>query len=144
MSWCRLRPLEALERSLVPVLEVESWVTALREKLAAGAYPVTVFGEDEGENRIRVWCVLGEITEHILWLTSTRMGKGDARFASLANDFPAMNYFECELFEQTGIVPERHPWMRPVRTGDDWRKNADYHEIVIVGTIPSSELSRVN
>jgi Ni,Fe-hydrogenase III large subunit len=132
MSWCRLRPLEALERSLVPVLEVESWVTALREKLAAGAYPVTVFGEDEGENRIRVWCVLGEVAEHILWLTSTRMGKGDARFASLANDFPAMNYFECELFEQTGIVPERHPWMRPVRTGDDWRKNGEPYEFYAV------------
>ena len=132
MSWCRLRPLEALERSLVPVLEVESWVTALREKLAAGTYPVTVFGEDEGENRIRVWCVLGEIAEHILWLTSTRMGKVDARFASLANDFPAMNYFECELFEQTGIVPERHPWMRPVRTGDDWRKNGEPYEFYAV------------
>jgi Ni,Fe-hydrogenase III large subunit len=132
MSWCRLRPLEALERSLVPILEVESWVTALREKLAAGAYPVTVFGEDEGENRIRVWCVLGEITEHILWLTSTRMGKGDGRFVSLANDFPAMNYFECELFEQTGILPERHPWLRPVRTGDDWRKDSEPYEFYAV------------
>ncbi len=26
-----------------------------------------------------------------------------------------MNYFECELYEQTGIEPERHPWLRPVR-----------------------------
>jgi NADH:ubiquinone oxidoreductase subunit C len=119
MSWRRLRPLEAVERSDVPVLEVEPWVAALREKLAAGACPVTVFGENEGESRVRVWCVLGDITEHVLWLTSTRVEKVDARFASLANDFPAMNYFECELFEQTGIVPEGHPWLRPVRTADD-------------------------
>jgi Ni,Fe-hydrogenase III large subunit len=33
-----------------------------------------------------------------------------------------MNYFECELYEQTGIEPERHPWLRPVRTAADWRK----------------------
>jgi Ni,Fe-hydrogenase III large subunit len=34
-----------------------------------------------------------------------------------------MNYFECELYEQTGIEPEGHPWLRPVRAADDWRKN---------------------
>ena len=132
MSWCRLRPLEVVERSLVPVLEVEPWVTALRQKLAAGAYPVTLFGENEGESRIRVWCVIGDSTEHVLWLTSTLMRKDDARFASLANDFPAMNYFECELFEQTGVVPERHPWLRPVRTADDWRKSGEPYEFYAV------------
>ena len=132
MSWCRLRPLEVVERSLVPVLEVEPWVTALREKLAAGAHPVTLFGENESESRIRVWCVLGDSTEHVLWLTSTLMRKDDARFASLANDFPAMNYFECELFEQTGVIPERHPWLRPVRTADDWRKNGEPYEFYAV------------
>jgi Ni,Fe-hydrogenase III large subunit len=132
MSWCRLRPLEVVERSLGPVLEVEPWVTALRQKLAAGAYPVTLFGENEGESRIRVWCVLGDTAEHVLWLTSTRMGKDAARFASLANDFPAMNYFECELFEQTGVVPERHPWLRPVRTADHWRNNGRPYEFYAV------------
>jgi Ni,Fe-hydrogenase III large subunit len=60
------------------------------------------------------------------------MRKDDARFASLANDFPAMNYFECELFEQTGVVPERHPWLRPVRSGDDWRKNGEPYEFYAV------------
>lgn len=132
MSWCRLRPLEVVERSLVPVLGVELWVTALRDKLAAGAHPVALFGENEAESCIRVWCVLGDTAEHVLWLTSTLMGKGDARFASLANDFPAMNYFECELFEQTGVVPERHPWLRPVRTADDWRKNGEPYEFYAV------------
>jgi Ni,Fe-hydrogenase III large subunit len=43
-----------------------------------------------------------------------------------------MNYFECELFEQTGVVPERHPWLRPVRSGDDWRKNGEPYEFYAV------------
>jgi Ni,Fe-hydrogenase III large subunit len=34
-----------------------------------------------------------------------------------------MNYFECELYEQTGIEPEGHPRLRPVRSADDWRKD---------------------
>jgi Ni,Fe-hydrogenase III large subunit len=49
-------------------------------------------------------------------------------FKSLANDFPAINYFECELFEQTGVTPENHPWLRPVRSGDDWRKDGRRYE----------------
>ncbi|MBV8226270.1 MAG: NADH-quinone oxidoreductase subunit C [Verrucomicrobia bacterium] len=136
MTWHRLRHLEAVERSHVPVLEIEPWVAALREKLAAGAYPVTVFGEDEGESRFRVWCVLADIAQHTLWLTSTRIQKVDARFASLANDFPAMNYFECELFEQTGIRPEHHPWLRPVRIADDWRQNGKPTEAAIIWMSP--------
>ena len=132
MNWFRLRPLEAVERSDVPVLEVEPWVAALREKLAAGACPVTVFGEDEGESCVRVWCVLADSGEHVLWLTSTRIGEDDGHFPSLANDFPAMNYFECELFEQSGIVPDNHPWLRPVRTADDWRKNGEPYQFYSV------------
>ena len=49
MSWIRLRPLELVERSLVPVLDVEPWVAALRQKLAADTCPVALFGENEGE-----------------------------------------------------------------------------------------------
>jgi Ni,Fe-hydrogenase III large subunit len=128
MNWLRIRPLEVVERSLVPVLEVAPWVTALSDKIRAGAYPVALFGENEDESLIRVWCVLADIHEEVLWLTSVRMRKDGGRFASLANQFPAMNYFECELFEQTGIIPENHPWLRPVRTADLWKKNGEpYH-----------------
>jgi NADH:ubiquinone oxidoreductase subunit C len=132
MSWCRLKPLEVVERSRVPVLSVESWVGALREKLAAGAFPVTLFGENEDESRIRVWCVLGEAAEHALWLTTTRVEKDEAHLPSLANDFPALNYFECELFEQSGIVPDNHPWLRPARTVNGWRKNGEPYEFYLV------------
>jgi Ni,Fe-hydrogenase III large subunit len=132
MSWCRLRPPEAVERSLVPVLGIEPWMAALRERLAGGACPVTLFGENENESWIRVWCLVGDAAEHALWLTSTHMRRDNAYFPSLSNDFPAVNYFECELFEQTGIVPERHPWLRPVRTADAWTKNGKPYEFYLV------------
>src|SRR5260370_1743259 len=34
-----------------------------------------------------------------------------------------MKYFEGELYEQTGIEPERHPWLRPVRAAYAWRRD---------------------
>jgi Ni,Fe-hydrogenase III large subunit len=43
-----------------------------------------------------------------------------------------MNYFECELYEQTGIEPERHPWLRPVRTGSAWRRGGEPYSFYAV------------
>src|SRR5215831_16604989 len=43
-----------------------------------------------------------------------------------------VNYLECELFEQAGIVPEYHPWLRPVRSANDWRKNGEPYEFYLV------------
>lgn len=127
MNWYQTKPLEVVERASAPVLEAGDWVGALRKKLAAGAHPVALFGEEEGGGGIRVWCILASADENALWLNSMRMAKERARFDSLANDFPAMNYFECELCEQTGIVPEGHPWLRPVRGNAAWRKDGKPH-----------------
>ena len=36
-------------------------------------------------------------------------------YPSLTSRFPAAQIFERELWEQTGLVPECHPWLKPVR-----------------------------
>lgn len=122
MSWQIIKPLEVIDRSQVPVLEESVWIAELRRKLAKGFYPVTLFGKKENIDGIHVWCVLANPSKHSLWLTSTRM-KENTSFPSLTDDFPAFNNFECELFEQTGIFPEQHPALHPVRTANVWRKN---------------------
>lgn len=121
MNWHFTKPLEVVDRASVPFLDGASWADALREKLTAGAVPVAFFGEKE-EGGTRVWCILGERSEGQLCITSTRVPESGARIESVSGDFPAMGLFESELFEQTGIVPEGHPWLRPVRTGKAWRK----------------------
>jgi Ni,Fe-hydrogenase III large subunit len=36
-------------------------------------------------------------------------------FHSLTRDFPALHIFEREIFEQHGVKPHDHPWLKPVR-----------------------------
>ena len=36
-------------------------------------------------------------------------------YPSLTARFPAAQIFERELWEQTGLIPEGHPWLKPVR-----------------------------
>jgi len=123
MSWRPLQPLERVHFATEPRFSVEDWITALRELLARGARPVAMFGQDEPGGGQRVWTALA-LPGGGLRLTNTVFPSGERRsYPALSVDFPSMNYFECELYEQTGIEPEGHPWLRPVRTGDGWRKN---------------------
>lgn len=127
MNWHETKPLEVVERNAVPVLDPDSWTSALRAKLSAGAHPVTLFGVNENGSGVRVWSVLAEPQNGTLSVNCTRVVNGSDRLLSLANEFPALNYFECELFEQTGVLPEGHPWLRPVRNATAWRRNGEPH-----------------
>jgi len=48
-------------------------------------------------------------------------------YPSLTPQFPAAQIFERELWEQTGLMPEGHPWLKPVRfEGADQNQMGDY------------------
>ncbi len=68
----------------------------------------------------------------------------DERYPSLTRQFPAAQIFERELWEQTGLLPEGHPWLKPVRFEDERQgQMGDYpffkvrgHEVHEVGVGP--------
>jgi len=48
-------------------------------------------------------------------------------YPSLTRDFPAAQIFERELWEQTGLQPDGHPWLKPVRfEGARQQRMTDY------------------
>jgi len=48
-------------------------------------------------------------------------------YPSLTADHPAAQIFERELWEQTGLQPDGHPWLKPVRfEGERQQRMADY------------------
>ncbi len=62
-------------------------------------------------------------------MLSTRMG---ASCPSLAAECPSLQVFERELYEQFGVRPEGHPWLKPVRFepplvpgADPWGRRSD-------------------
>lgn len=123
MKWREIQPLELISFVQEPRFSVEDWITGVRELLANGARPVAMFCQEEQDGGRRVWTVLAPPVGG-LCLTNTVFPPGEKRsYPTFSFDFPPLNYFECELYEQAGIEPEGHPWRRPVRLADDWRKN---------------------
>jgi len=134
MKWRAIQPLELIHFADEPRFSVNDWVAAMRELLANGARPVAMFRQEEPGGGRRVWTALASDSAGGLCLTNAVFPPGEKpSYPTLSVDFPSMNYFECELYEQTGMEPEGHPWLRPVRSADDWRKNGAPYAFYRVG-----------
>jgi Ni,Fe-hydrogenase III large subunit len=123
MSWHQMKALDLVHFEREHPLSVRDWLVATRELLNGGARPVSVFSQQRnGDNR--VWIAVAPASGAHLCLTNAVFPAKERRaYAALSYDISSMNYFECELYEQTGIEPERHPWLRPVRTACTWRRD---------------------
>jgi Ni,Fe-hydrogenase III large subunit len=60
----------------------------------------------------RIFSVIADDAHSRLNITSSTV---DGSFDSLSNDIRALHIFEREIFEETGIIPNGHPWLKPVR-----------------------------
>ncbi len=59
----------------------------------------------------------------------------DRSYPSLTPTLPQVHLFEREIFENTGIIPEGHPWLKPVRSIADYNfyalEGGQTHEVAV-------------
>ncbi|BDG02560.1 hydrogenase large subunit [Anaeromyxobacter oryzae] len=103
---------------LVPVkdlgAEPREFFASLHARLEGGARAVTFYGQpSEDPARLELTAVLEEKGRR---LSATRTAiPREKGFHALTRDFPALHVFEREIFEQHGVKPHDHPWLKPVR-----------------------------
>lgn len=68
--------------------------------------------ENPAEGEFLLLAVLASDTMGLLYLIATRIS---GSFPSLTPRLPQVHLFEREIHEKYGIVPEGHPWLKPVR-----------------------------
>lgn len=109
-------------------------------ELAAGRRAVSFFGIPDGTpGSADLMMVLADDADSKLRILSTRVEGG--RFPSMTPACSQLHLFEREIAEQTGLVPEGHPWLKPVRypdgsvpagTGEFYRvEGEDVHEVAV-------------
>ena len=110
------------------LLPIKELVAQVQKGLEANFYLMSWFGraargdEPAGVVATAVLLAPGE---------PLRMLRGHAAagqsYPSLTRDFPAAQIFERELWEQTGLQPDGHPWLKPVRfEGARQQRMTDY------------------
>ncbi|HLP15138.1 MAG TPA: hydrogenase [Bacteroidota bacterium] len=99
----------------IPIVSVQEFETSVLEALAAHSRMVGLFGMKPAGTPGRVIAVLANRLNSSIHIVGTDFSPALDRYHSFAAGYPQTNYFECELAENHRIVPEGHPWLRPVR-----------------------------
>ena len=112
---------EAVPAGAVPVHHVDRFRSIVLDVLRAGGRLSALFGRP-ANGAVLVTAVLADDPEGKLGLLSTVV---DGAYPSLSAEAPAAQAFERELAEQFGLVPEGHPWLKPLRFERPHRETAD-------------------
>jgi hypothetical protein len=100
---------EAVPVGAIPELPVREWRNTVLEAVEAGARVTALFASSADQLTV----VLAHDTAAQLSVTQARLeGPG---YPSLTPECPQVERFERALAEETGIQPEGHPWLQPVR-----------------------------
>jgi Ni,Fe-hydrogenase III large subunit len=111
-----------------PLHEAPAWADACAQALADGHRLVTLFGRPAA-GRVQLTAVF----ESAAGLSVQRgTAPAGSAYPSLTAEQPCAQMFERELWEQTGLVPTGHPWLKPVRYQGARQQHMDEHPFFTV------------
>jgi Ni,Fe-hydrogenase III large subunit len=105
----------------VPTLEFPQFHRVLLDEVSRGGRVSALFAKIDG-GQACLWAVVNHRATGQLHVMTCRIGD---RYPSLTPDCPQVHWFEREIAEQWGIVPEGHPWLKPIRFHKSYRPGLD-------------------
>ena len=115
MNWIEIKNLQAVSLKEIPRLAYKDLGEQLLSSVKAGRRLVQYFG-DKDSSGITLYAITADDNLSKLYIASTKFSS-EKTFTSFANEIPSAHLFEREIFEECGIKPEGHPWLKPVRKG---------------------------
>jgi Ni,Fe-hydrogenase III large subunit len=112
LSGVGLRNRRAVSLDAVPLERPEDFRTTVVEGVAAGWRIAALFGAAEDDSLTRLFAVLADDTQGELGVTSTLV---EERYPALTPECAEAHVFEREIAEQCAVLPEGHPWLKPLR-----------------------------
>jgi Ni,Fe-hydrogenase III large subunit/Ni,Fe-hydrogenase III component G len=107
-----LRNRRAVPWSAVPLESIEKFRETVAQAVAERWRLISLFGLPDGDDDTRLVAILADDAAGVLGATSTRVGP---TYPALTPVCPTANRFEREIAEQCGVVPDGHPWLKPLR-----------------------------
>lgn len=107
---------QTIIKSDIPIEPFE----CLRKDLSLKKMRVIQFFVNEENGKKRLYCIFTEnetVEEPKLYVTSCYI---ENSFESISKTNPALHLFEREIYENFGIEPIGHPWLKPVRKMDNY------------------------
>jgi Ni,Fe-hydrogenase III large subunit len=112
MSTGELRNGQVARVADVPRLPADGFRREVVDRVEAGARILSLFGQPGGDGAVVLTAALGRDHDGTLGLLQTEV-KGS--YPSLTPFCAQAHWFEREVAEQWAVVPEGHPWLKPIR-----------------------------
>jgi len=113
MNWIITRNNKPVNINSIPLVEIEKLRPDIIKKSGEGMRPVSFFSFKKSKEIILYIIMADDENSHLL-ISSSPM-KGKSSYESITREVSSFWNFENEFHEETGIIPEGHPWLRGVR-----------------------------
>jgi len=128
-----LKNSQAADFNEVPVIDISEFRNIIIEYVNSGFRLSSLFGVPEKDSdkikKLRIIAVL--VNNNNIYLGSTIVCKS---YESLTPDCTQARLFEREIYEQYGIIPENHPFLKPVRFEKPYNNFSNSKEKQIIGS----------
>src|SRR5512147_1178015 len=114
---------EATDLENVSSMTPGDFLECVIEAVERGLRISALFAQPVANDRIRLWAILSHDSHSLILPLYTDL-QGD-RYLSLTPHCAQAHWFEREIFEQWGVRPEGHPWLKPIRFQRPSRENTD-------------------
>jgi Ni,Fe-hydrogenase III large subunit len=132
MNWIKTKNNKKINTLEIPTISVEQMRCDLKEMKFR---PIGFFGKREFEN-IRLYVTLSDDKNGELYVSSILFTPDVKSYNSFTPDIPQLHIFEREFYEEFGIEPKNHPWLKPLRKNQDkypffTMQGEDIHEVAV-------------
>src|SRR5262245_18419165 len=111
-------------RHQIPELAIADFRQDVINAVNSGQRVAAFFGDSSGSaDPPDVYAILADARRGTLHFAKTKLAS--ERFPSLTPECPQLQLFEREIAEQYGVIPESHPWFKPVRFHASYRPGRD-------------------
>ena len=111
MNWLIAKNREKISIKDIPVLKIEELT---REIIDLNKRVIGFFGKKENDN-VRLFVILADDENAKLYISSSIFTQAETQYESITKSIPAFHVFEREFYEEFGIEPVGHPWLKPMR-----------------------------
>ncbi len=103
---------EPVSTGNIPLLALSEFRQTVIDKVHDGLRIAAFYAVPTESGKYKLICVLADDSNGILQLLSASVTDN---YTSITPDCPQAHWFEREIAEQYSIIPQGHPWLKPIR-----------------------------